>query len=411
MAQKCGLVSAEFYFNFFCDKVRLAAMQDVQGAKKHMRRKICLVATVPVTVKAFLVPHIKKLAPEYDVTVVTNCSKEEFLDMGLPENVRFKRIPFVRNPHLGYDAVCLVALCGFFWKNSFNIVHSFMPKTGLLAMTAARLAKVPLRIHTFTGQVWATRKDPARWLLKMIDRFFASQACFVLADSWSQRSFLLKERVIEPNRSTVLLKGSISGVNPQRFFPDRKMRTRIRKDFFIAENDVVFLFLGRLKQDKGILELGKAFAQLQQTPKNIHLLIAGSDEESLQAHSLFNRMQNVYFAGHTQTPEQYMNAADVFCLPSRREGFGSVILEAACVGIPAVASRIYGVTDAVVEGKTGLLHNPGDVDDLCRCMNLFLENPGLRLTMGAAARHRAVTDFSEDRMTDALLHFYRRCNR
>ncbi len=386
-------------------------MQDLQGAKKHMRRKICLVATVPVTVKAFLLPHIKKLVPEYDVTVVTNCSKKEFLDMGLPENVRCKSIPFVRKPHPGYDAVCLVELCFFFWKNSFNIVHSFMPKTGLLSMTAARLAKIPLRIHTFTGQVWVTRKGPARWLLKMGDRFIASQACFALTDSRSQRSFLLKERVIKPSSSTVLLKGSISGVNAQRFFPDRKMRTRIRKDFFIAQKDVVFLFLGRLKQDKGILELGKAFARLQQTRKNIHLLIAGSDEESLQAHPLFNRMQNVYFVGHTQMPEQYMNAADIFCLPSRREGFGSVILEAACVGIPVVASRIYGITDAVVEGKTGLLHTPGDVNDLCRCMKIFLENPGLRLTMGAAARHRAVADFSEDSVTDALLHFYRWCNR
>lgn len=383
-------------------------MKDVQEIKKQMPRKICLVATVPVTVKAFLIPHIKKLAPEYEVTLVTNCSKKEFLDMGLPGNVRFKSIPFVRKPHLGYDTVCLAALCIFFCQNGFCIVHSFMPKTGLLAMTAARMANVPLRIHTFTGQVWATRKGPARWLLKTVDRFFASQASFVLADSWSQRSFLLKERIVEPSNSTVLLNGSICGVNPHRFFPDKKMRARIRQAFFIAENDVVFLFLGRLKQDKGILELGKAFARLQQTQKNIHLMIAGADEESLQTHSLFNRMQNVYFVGHTQTPEQYMNAADIFCLPSHREGFGSVILEAACAGIPAVASRIYGITDAVVQGKTGLLHNPGDVDDLCRCMKIFLENPGLRLTMGAAARHRAVTDFSEDSVTDALLHFYRR---
>ncbi|HKK99150.1 MAG TPA: glycosyltransferase [Desulfotignum sp.] len=185
------------------------------------------------------------------------------------------------------------------------------------------------------------------------------------------------------------------------------MRTRIRRGFFIAKNDVVFLFLGRLKQDKGILALGKAFARLLQTQTHIHLLIVGPDEESLQTHSLFNQIQNVNFVGHTQTPEQYMNAADIFCLPSHREGFGSVILEAACVGIPAVASRIYGITDAVVEGKTGLLHRPGDVDDLCHCMKIFLENPGLRLTMGAAARHRAVTDFSEDSVSDALLHFYR----
>jgi hypothetical protein len=107
--------------------------------------------------------------------------------MGLMENIRFKRIPFVRNFHLVYDVVCLVDLCVFFWKNAFSIEHSFMPKTDLLAVTAARLANVPLRIHTFTGQVWATRKGPARCFLKKGDRFFRTGKC----EHRSENSFVL----------------------------------------------------------------------------------------------------------------------------------------------------------------------------------------------------------------------------
>ncbi|MCF8076975.1 MAG: glycosyltransferase, partial [Desulfotignum sp.] len=102
------------------------------------------------------------------------------------------------------------------------------------------------------------------------------------------------------------------------------------------------------------------------------------------------------------------NAADVFCLPSHREGFGSVILEAACVGIPSVASRIYGITDAVIDGKTGILHAPGNVPDLVRGMTTLLENPGQRVALGAAARNRALSEFSEQRITNALADFYRK---
>jgi glycosyltransferase involved in cell wall biosynthesis len=267
-----------------------------------------------------------------------------------------------------------------------------------------------VRVHTFTGQVWATRKGVGRWLLKKIDRFFASQASFVLVDSGSQRRFLLKEKVIRSENSCVLSNGSISGVNIKRFSFDPAVRRQIRKKMAIQDQDVVFLFIGRLKQDKGVLELGRAFAKLHQTSKNIHLLIVGSDEESIQDSAGFKTMEHVYFMGHTRGPEKYMSAADIFCLPSHREGFGSVIIEAACVGIPCVASRIYGITDAVVEGSTGLLHQPGDVDDLECCMKIFLENPDLRRNMGMAARRRAMSEFSEEWVTAALADFYKNFN-
>jgi glycosyltransferase involved in cell wall biosynthesis len=373
-------------------------------------KKMCLVTSVPVTVRAFLVPHIKRLSNEFDITLVTNGSKGEFSDLKLPEGIKFKKIAFVRNPHPVYDILCFIQLYRFLRKNHFYCVHSFIPKTGLLAMTAARLAKVPVRVHTFTGQVWATRKGFGRWLLKEIDRFFASQASFILADSESQRRFLLREKVIAPGKSGVLLNGSISGVNIKRFSFDPAVRKRVRKKLAVDDTDVVFLFVGRLKQDKGVLELGRAFARLRQNANNSHLLIVGSDEESIQHTAVFKTMEQVYFMGHTGEPEKFMNAADILCLPSHREGFGSVIIEAACVGIPCVASRIYGICDAVVEGSTGFLHRPGDIDDLERCMTILLENPDLRKNMGMAARRRVMSDFSEERVTAALADFYKNYN-
>jgi glycosyltransferase involved in cell wall biosynthesis len=242
----------------------------------------------------------------------------------------------------------------------------------------------------------------------MIDRFFALQATIVLTDSHSQQDFLLNEKVIDPDRSHVLLNGSICGVNSDRFYPDPVVRRQVRKEWVIPQKDVVFLFMGRLKRDKGLLDLGEAFSDLLLTRKDIHLMIVGTDEESIQNHPLFKQMAQVYFPGYTNKPERFMNAADIFCLPSYREGFGSVILEAACVGIPSVASRIYGITDAVVDGKTGILHAPGNVRELCSCMKKLLENHGLRIKMGDAARSRAILDFSEQQVANALADIYRK---
>jgi glycosyltransferase involved in cell wall biosynthesis len=390
------------------DDEHAPAVLALQAGMSDVKKRICMATTVHFVIGWFLKPHILRLAEEYDITIVTRCSKQEFADLNLPESVQLKNIYFVREPHLIIDLICFSQLYWFFKKNRFDLIHSIMPKSGLLAMTAARLANLPVRIHTFTGQVWATRTGIYRQSLKMIDRFFASQATAVLTDSHSQRDFLLCEKVIDPARSHVLLNGSICGVNPNRFYPDPEIRRQVREEWLIPEKEVVFLFVGRLKRDKGLLELGAAFSELIRTRKDIHLVIAGTDEESIQTHSLFKQMTQVYFPGYTTTPERYMNAADIFCLPSHREGFGTVILEAACVGIPSVASRIYGITDAVVDGKTGILHTPGNIRELGGCMKILLESPGLRKKMGDAARFRAISDFSEQQVTKALADFYRK---
>jgi glycosyltransferase involved in cell wall biosynthesis len=117
-------------------------------------------------------------------------------------------------------------------------------------------------------------------------------------------------------------------------------------------------------------------------------------------------VQRVRWIGHTDRPEDYLAAADIFCLPSYREGFGQVALEAAAAGLPVVASRIYGIVDAVVDRETGLLHPPADVEALRSHMETLLLQPDLRRKLGGAGRSRALRDFSAQRVTQALLEFY-----
>ena len=173
----------------------------------------------------------------------------------------------------------------------------------------------------------------------------------------------------------------------------------------------MFLYLGRLNRFKGIADLLRAFETAVQSDTNLHLVIAGPDEENLAsaadalASSIPGRVHRVEYVAH---PEHYMSAADVFCLPSYREGFGAVLIEAAAVGLPVIASRIYGITDAVEEGKTGLLHAPGADREIAEAMRLLASNADLRRRMGAAARERVIEKFSETYVTKAFIDFYRK---
>ena len=158
----------------------------------------------------------------------------------------------------------------------------------------------------------------------------------------------------------------------------------------------MLLFVGRLNRDKGVLDLAKAFAAVAAELPDVHALVVGPDEEGLRP--AFERLcathgERLHFLDYTTRPEDVMAAGDVLCLPSYREGFGSVVIEAAAAGLPAVASRIYGLVDAVVDGRTGLLHEPGDIADLTACLRQVAASAGLRCALGSAARDRVVRDF------------------
>ena len=371
------------------------------------RKRVCFVASSPLTVRAFLSPHIAVLSTQFDVSVAVNAAAETFAARAL--GARVFTVPVERRISVLHDLWALMRLTSIFWRNQFDVVHSVTPKAGLLSMAAAWLARIPVRIHTFTGQVWATRKGPARALLRVIDRLIASFATHVLVDSRSQRNFLIANRVVTASKSSVLGEGSICGVDGERFRPDAAARGRVRSALGVPENAVLFLYVGRFNRDKGVLDLASAFAALAKGDPSAHLLLVGPDEGGMRTELqrlLAAHADRVHWSDYTEQPEAHMAAADAFCLPSYREGFGQVAVEASATGLPVIASRIYGVTDAVADGETGLLHVPGDVEGLRKHMQTLLTQPDLRRSLGNAGRSRALREFSADRVTRALLDYY-----
>ena len=371
-------------------------------------KKICLVTTSPLIVNFFLLPFLASLGRVYRVSLAVNPDEDTALADG--HGAEVIALPIRRKISPWSDLRTLALLIRLFRERRFDAIHSFSPKAGLLAMVAAWIARIPVRIHVFQGEVWLTRKGGMRLLLKFLDRLVARLATHVLVVSRSERDFLIREGVIRDASSKVLADGSISGVDVKRFHPDPSVRAEIRRLLGIRERDFFILFLGRLTMDKGVLDLAMAFAQLATTRREAHLVLVGPDEDHLRGaveELCTGCSGRVHVVDLTNTPERYLAAADVLCLPSLREGFPTAIIEAAAAGVPAVGSRIYGITDAIIEGETGLLHTPADANDLAEKMEMLMKDPALRERLGARARQRGVAEFNQQRLTQALLDFYR----
>jgi glycosyltransferase involved in cell wall biosynthesis len=369
-------------------------------------KKICYVATIPAVVHSFLREHIQAAAEKYEVTIVCNSTDSHLLD-GLAARIIF--LPIERKPSPLADALILMRLYKLFRAERFDIVHSHMPKTALLGMLAAWAAGVPVRINTFHGEVWATRHGWRRMALKKFDKLIGVLATNLLVVSPSQKEFLVREGVLRFDKANVIGAGSVCGIDPLRFHPDEDARRTMRDQLGIARDATVILFVGRLNLDKGVLDLAAAFSSIAKRHLDVVLMLVGS-EEDVSFGAIKNRLcpggDRLHYVSFSPTPEHYMALADVFCLPSYREGFGMTLIEAAACGVPAVASRIYGITDAVAEGKTGLLFPPGDVPALTQALLELIESNDLRQRMGGAARARALELFSSKCITRDMMMLY-----
>jgi len=360
-----------------------------------------------MTANVFLADQIEKLSDFYDVTVVANLSSKKHLLKEISKFANIKNIPIKREIELFSDIKALFLLMTFLYREKFTLVHSVSPKAGFIAMLASWLVRVPVRINTYTGQPWATKKGILRNLLRTFDKAIYLFATKIFVDSQSQLTFLQNDNIISKinSKAQVIGKGSISGVDLNRFKSDLEVRSAMRSKYGFNDSTFIILFVGRIKKDKGILDLIKAFSIIHQEFENSALWCVGPDEDSLQ--DKFEKVNGISFFPFTDIPENFMTSADLFCMPSYREGFGTAVIEAAACGIPSIGTNIYGLVDAIVDGKTGIIIEPRDFLALTSSIRKLIEDDKLRITMGEAARYRAQESFSNDFITKEIIKLYK----
>ena len=372
---------------------------------KVNKKKTCFVVSAPITAKAFLLKHFEYLSKEFDITLVANFETQA--DFEIPFVTNTKHIAIHRSINPLKDFLALIQLYFFFKKESFQVVHSVTPKAGLLAMMAAWVSRIPIRIHIFTGQVWHTQVGLKKQFLKFLDRLLVVFTTHILVDGQSQRQFLITNKIITDKNSKVLGKGSISGVDVQKFNPSSEIRNLYRAQLNFQHNDIVFAFLGRMNTDKGILDLAKAFQKLHADFPNVKLLLIGFDEEQMQEKIRQIQTENIIYFGPTPKPQEVLQAADVFCLPSYREGFGTSVIEASLLELPIICSDTYGLAETIIENKTGLRHEVKNVDQLYNQMKLLVQNEETRTVLGKNGRQYVLEHFSADEISLQWLTFYK----
>lgn len=372
------------------------------------RKKICFVVAVPGTAQSFLREHIAALNKDYDVYLVANInSDDEVKDLNIED---WYGVKIERRVSPWKDLRALWKMFRYFKRMKFDAIHSVTPKAGLLAAIAGKISGTKHRIHIFTGQFWASHSGFIHWLTKSVDHLIICLDNQILVDGNSQRAFLIKEGLLKEGQAKVFGKGSINGVNSERFVPNVNVRKEIRKQIGIKDSMICYIFLGRLNHDKGIGELYEAFNRLAEAFEDVFLLFVGNDEENfiakLPQYPNIKEGENFHFYGHTREPEKLLCAGDVYTLPTYREGFGTSVLEAACVGLPCICSDAYGVLDAYVEGETGLKCHIGDSESLYRCMKEMHDKPEMIKNMGQKSRERVLQDFNSATLTKCWVDFY-----
>lgn len=358
---------------------------------------------------SFLERMLDELCKRYDVVLLSSPGPE-LEEAKRKHGVGTIAVPMERHISLKKDVVSLWRLIKVLRREKPQMIHSITPKAGLLCMTAARIAGVPVRVHTFTGLVWPTSKGLKRRILMTTDRMTCNCATHIIPEGKGVMDDL-KNNGITRKPMRVLGYGNIKGVDMQ--LCSRRPEVMEKASRIIRQKVFTFLFVGRLVGDKGINELVSAFNKLNQQNPDTRLLLVGRYENELDP--LFQETQyvidnnpNIKTVGEKFDDEllAYYAAADCFVMPSYREGFPNTVLEAGAMGLPCVVTDINGSREIIVEGENGVIVPPKNEQALYDAMLWMMTDGEGRKRMAGNARRMIAERFEQGFVRQCLMDFY-----
>jgi len=371
-------------------------------------RKIVVGITHPQTCLT-LTGHLRSLREEgFSVTLVSGPG-ELSTRIAEMEGVEVISIPMRRGIAVIADMVSMARLCRVIRRIKPDLTEFSTPKAGLLGTMAAKIAGVPRRVYMLRG-LKLERSNGLKWhLLLMAERIAAACADVVLCNSASLRAEAVALGICPAAKLRLLGSGSSNGVDVQRFAPGRN---EVGSDLGIPANAQVIGFVGRLTRDKGVPELIEAFELIRVAAPRAHLLLVGWFDEAEDALSeeLMARIKGhpqIHLTGFVRDTSPYYRAMDVMVLPTWREGFPNVVLEAAATGIPVVTTIATGSRDSVVPEVTGLLIPPGYPVAISEAVVRLLRDGDLRWRMGLAARAWILEHFVDEQVLGRTAAFYK----
>lgn len=383
------------------------------SSQDHAQKTLLHITTAPMSL-VFLRGQLAYMKDNgFDVHVMTSPGKqlEEF---ARNEGARAHPVAMQRRITPLRDLATICQMIFVLMRIRPDIVHASTPKGGLLGTIAARIVRVPVVVYHVRGLAFTGHGTAQRPLLKWTERIACTLAHTVLCVSESVRTELVSEGICASEKTVVLRSGSSNGVaaeerfDPAKFPPGTRQQTR--SAFGIPENAVVVGFVGRLVRDKGIVELSEAWREVVAEFPGAWLLIIGPwenrDPVPAEVRQALENQDNVSFAGEQRDSAPFYKAIDLVVLPTYREGFPNVALEAAAMQLPVVVTNVTGCVDAVVDGVTGTFVPVAQAGPLAEAIKRYVRDPNLRRLHGNAGRTRVLKEFRPPDIWAALFAQY-----
>jgi glycosyltransferase involved in cell wall biosynthesis len=310
------------------------------------------------------------------------------------------------------DAVALARVTSLLRRLAPDVIHASFPKAGLVGTMSAVAARVDARIYHMRGLRYESMEGAGRRLLWLTERATCSAARRVLCNSHSCAEQAITDGVCPREKIVVIGSGSSNGVDARGHFDPEaapEARGRIRERFGIPSDAIVYGFVGRVVQTKGVGELVQAWRALRENPRAWLMVVGPLDHVDPISEELRHEIEEderAVLTGNVADTRDYYAAMDVMALPSYREGFPNTVLEAAAMSKPVVATDVTGCRDSVVDGVTGVLVPVRSVEPLAAALRRYGDDEALRATHGAAARKRVLEEFEPERIWRGYLQLY-----
>lgn len=356
----------------------------------------------------FFEPIVKDLQ-ERGYEIVSVSSPGESLIRLREKGVRTIEVPIERRISVFRDLKSLMRMISVLRKEKPFMVHSMTPKAGMLCMLAAWIARVPRRVHTFTGLVWPTSTGLKRKILMATDWLTCACATHIIPEGKGVMNDLQSHITKKPMK--VLGYGNVRGVDMEKF--SRRTEVEDMAKGIKTEGIFTFIFVGRIVGDKGINELVSAFAELHKKYEKTRLLLVGRFEKELdplkaETLNVIDKHISIESLGPKYGDEllAYYAASDCFVFPSYREGFPNTVMEAGAMGLPSIVTDINGSREIIMDGKNGVIIPSKDVEALYHAMEEMITNSDKTKEYADNAREMIASRFERGFVCKCLYDFY-----
>ncbi len=376
--------------------------------------KIIRVTTIPKSLGGLLKGQLKFMSQYYEVIGISGKGEGRLDRVSQEEGVQVIPVEMTRKITPVQDLKAVYQLYKIFRKEKPQIVHSHTPKAGTLAMLAAKLARVPHRLHTIAGLPLLEATGAKRTLLDVVEKITYRCATMIYPNSFGLKDIIVKNKYTTVKKLKVIANGSSNGIDTSFFDPELYAEAdnlKLREQLQIAPSDKVIIYVGRLVKDKGINELVRAFKKISSEDAKVKLLLVGIYEKDLdpllpEIENEIETNPNIIFVGWQNDVRPYFAISDILGFPSYREGFPNVVMQAASMGLTSIVTNINGCNEIITEDDNGIIIPTKDTQALYESIQKLTKDDDLRLKLAGNARASITKRYECKHVWEELLKEY-----